>query len=96
MIYSVWNGERRLYDYYERALEINGKNPDAAHLPKGGTVASTHASYKLPSGAHKIGSGDVAKGMIADFNGSGALGGFEAVGPVGIVVIGFVLWRLMK
>ncbi len=96
MVFSVWNGPQKRYDYYQAGDNGYGKAPDTGHLSSGSTVAAVRAGYRLPPGARMIGSGDVAKGMIASIGGGSALGGFVDGGAIGLVVLAFFIWKVAK
>lgn len=93
MIYSVWNPAARLYHYYEDNKPPTATPPTPSHLkgqPNELGWASDKASWKLPSGAKQIGTGQQARGMVAtsDFD----VGGL----PWGLILAGVGIWFLVK
>ena len=65
MLYSIWKPELNLYEYYQ-----DGKNfldetptPKARAKTKLGSAMSD-VSWKVPSGARKVGAGAIAKGIV--------------------------------
>ncbi len=67
MRYSVWNNQRRAYDYYESASTPTQTNaPKPAHLTSR-TLGATaeQAAWPLPADAIRIGQGERAIGMVA-------------------------------
>ncbi len=84
LTYSVWSPQKRGYDYYEapgnlRAGVIAPRPSISASSVLGATV--DEAARRLPSGAKYVGSGELARGMIATRNSGAALGAFD-VGAV--------------
>lgn len=73
MIYSVYDHTTKTYDYYE------GPGPSGTHatappvpLVQGELGATVEqASWKVPPGARKIGSGEIPRGRIAAQGGLG-------------------------
>lgn len=69
MLYSIWKPELNLYEYYQ-----DGKNfldetptPKARAKTKLGSAMSD-VSWKVPSGARKVGVGAIAKGIVVHSN----------------------------
>ena len=87
MIYSVYNYDTKLYDYFE------GPGPSGTHAGAppvslgrsslGATVEQ--AAWKVPGSAKKVGSGPMPRGRVAAVGGI-ALGGFELDGKTAAVV----------
>jgi len=79
MIYSVWNQKAGFYDYYQ-----SGGGQETANAPKPTHLKDTklgltppQASWPLPMGAQKVGSGEFARGHVSSRAGSGgALSGW--------------------
>jgi len=98
MIYSVWDQSKRAYDYYKTKNGHNKVNsPAPKHIPsqKLGTTIPA-AAWPLPAGAKHIGSGDTAKGRVAQRRGLGGLGAFEGgayslVWPA-LALVGIYFW----
>lgn len=87
MTYSVFQPKTGMYTYYQSAT-----TPRVSHNG-GGPLGLTpeQAAHALPPGARKIGSGQTAKGVIAQ-------GGIEIPAPNwliagGLLVAGFLLLR---
>jgi hypothetical protein len=101
MIYSVWDADSQLYDYYKVGEAHNDDGPTPR--PRGGCqigYAPNEASWKLPTSAVKVGRGDVAKGAVVHLAPKGglALSGIEelATNPlvlIGLGAVGFYLLR---
>lgn len=96
MQYSVYDPGRRVYDYYEDG-RTDANYPVPRHLNGRGAdgVASGAAGWPLPTGARKVGTGSVARGMIA------SLGGDDGAGPnwltaLGLAIAGYALWKLWR
>lgn len=93
-IYSVYNYDRRLYDYYE------GPGPSGTHagapplLSLGGIGATPDAAaWRLPAGSRKIGSGEMPRGRIA------SLGEFRAGDGLKLGMLGlsaYLAWRYLR
>jgi hypothetical protein len=102
--YSVYNIATRAYDYYEdgRADTTHAGAPPAALLATGKPrigVSPESATWRLPWGAKKVGSGPLPKGRIASTN--TALGELVELGPVPLSAVlmvgaGYLAWRLLK
>lgn len=95
MRYSVWNPERRSYDYYEAqgdAATHAGAPPRAASSALGATPEQ--AAWPLPEDARKVGSGDLPQGRIASLYG----GSFRLDIPQAFFwgVAGYLLYRIIK
>lgn len=75
MIYSVFSYDRREYDYFE-APGPGGIHAGAPPRPLITGVSSTPegATWKLPVGAKKVGSGPLPRGSIASSGSPLALG----------------------
>jgi hypothetical protein len=96
MRYSVYNYTRRSYDYYE------APGPGGTHAgspPATGTVGGVgtspgRASWKLPAGARKVGTGDMPQGRIASMDGADGLSD-----PMHLVVYAaaaILAWRVFR
>ena len=103
MQYSVYNAGTRKYDYYEdgRAETTHAGAPTvlATGKARGLGLAPEAATWKLPWGARRTGSGDLPKGRIAST--SSALGELVEFGPVplGTVLAAgavYLAWRILK
>lgn len=92
MIYSVYNIETKLYDYFEGAGPTGthaGTPPIVNSHDLGATVES--AGWRLPMGARRVGNGPLPRGRVASGGGGGALGEFTA-SPVGLAIVGLVAY----
>lgn len=102
MIYSVYNYNRRSYDYYE------GPGPSGTHaeapsrpLLAGPSSSPEKATWSLPIGAKKIGMGDMPKGRIASAPSLAGFGDYslssKAVAlTVGVIAAVFLAGRRRK
>lgn len=97
MRYSVYDYDRKVYNYFD------GPGPAGTHATAppvssgrselGATVEQ--ASWKVPPGAKRVGSGELPQGRIASMGGLGdiMIGG-SSLGRVGVfAVVGYLLWR---
>lgn len=83
-VYSVWNGAG--FDYFE-AASTPGDPSLPHHIAKRSGklgVVAEEAGWPLPAGARKVGSGPMAKGMIAHES----LGGLDLPGGNTLLLIG--------
>lgn len=96
MLYSVWHPGLKRYDYYQtRELERGTPTPHLERLDKG--LAPEEAAWTLPSGAQRVGSGPLAKGMIAIQRGLGAIstnGGHTLIVLGGLGLAAYGLYRI--
>jgi hypothetical protein len=92
MIYSVWNQRKRAYDYYETSAALPKANAPKPSIKNGGElgVSVYKAAWKVPAGAKFVGSGDRARGHVANKG----LGGFDFNISTGAMVVGglALLW----
>lgn len=100
MIYSVYDHDRKVYDYYE------GPGPSGTHATAppsplaqsqlGATVEQ--GAWKVPPGAKKIGSGDMPIGRVAAMGGLGDLViGGQTVSRLAIIgVIAYFAWKKLR
>lgn len=104
MIYSKWRPDSGGYDYFDAASEKRGLGDDLP-TPRltaiGGLgVASTSAGRPMPAGARFVGSGAIARGLIAPLDRRGlSLSGINlSFGGVTTFVLGTVLgvWLCRK
>jgi hypothetical protein len=74
MEFSVWNYGTRKYDYYQ-AGEHEGTHitKPTVHSFAGSKIGMTVDQFaaRVPAGASRAGSGDVAKGQVASFGAAG-------------------------
>lgn len=95
MIYSKWRPDIGGYDYFavaeRRGLGDDLPTPDLRPGKLG--VASTSAGRPMPAGARRIGSGPIARGVIAplDTRGLSMDGVSLSFGGIGTFLLGGVL-----
>lgn len=92
MIFSVYSYDRRQFDYFEAPgpKGTHAGAPPRSLLGASSTgVAPEVATWKLPIGAKKVGSGPLPKGRVASNGSAMGLGGLsEAVSiPIALGVI---------
>ena len=96
MRYSVYDYTRHAYDYYE------GSGPGGTHAgspPKPSAVgeigaAPDRASWRLPAGARKVGSGEMPQGRIASLGGADAFSS-----PANVIMyaaIAYLAWSILR
>lgn len=94
--YSVYDYTRHAYDYYE-APGPGGTHAGSPPAPRGvGDLGAApgRASWKLPAGARKVGSGEMPQGRIASLDGADEL--TSPTGLLAIAALGYVAWRLFR
>lgn len=65
MLYSVWSWDDKKFDYY-KTNESEGFQPLSRHISSSANgLAPEDVAIKLPQGAIKVGSGELAQGYIA-------------------------------
>jgi hypothetical protein len=109
MIFSRWRPDTGGYDYFDSPSTRYGLGDDlpVPNLPKTSPlgVASTDIGRSVPSDARLVGSGPLARGMVAPMNKSGLKGlgldfttsGWKFVGAVlAGVGLGFLLGKGRK
>lgn len=97
MIYSVYNYKTRTYDYFEGtgATGSHAGTPPSPLLSNELGMTPEQASWKLPAGARKVGSGPVARGRIAQTAGI-AMGDISLPSlavPLAIGAAALYFWR---
>lgn len=96
MRYSVYNYTRRAYDYYD-APGPGGTHAGSPPKPRAvGDIGAPaeRASWKLPLGAQKVGSGYLPQGRIASL--SGADSSWSPADLLPYAVLAYVGWRLLR
>jgi hypothetical protein len=98
VIYSVWSYPKKEYSYYE------GGSPSGTHagappapMTRGeiGAVPEA-ATWRLPMGARRVGSGPMPRGRIATISGV-ALGDIGELAGVGIWIgVAYLAWRAFR
>lgn len=87
MIYSLWNPVDNRYSYFSAPKERRGSGDDLPTpvLPKGTDigVASTEAGRPIPAGAKAVGTGAMAKGVVAPMDRTGLLSGIPGAEYLG-------------
>lgn len=95
MIYSRWRPDTGGYDYFQTSDRWGlGDDLPTPRLRAGKLgVASTSAGRPIPRGARRIGSGPLAKGVIAPMDTRGlAMSGVNvSLGGIGTFVLGGLL-----
>lgn len=104
MIYSRWRPDRGGYDYFESSERYGlGDDLPTPRLRPGKIgVASTSAGRPIPSGARYVGSGALARGVIAPMETAGLsmagisvqMGGLTLA--VGAALVGYWLGKRRK
>ncbi len=100
-LYSVWDPQRRTYDYFEAAGDLPLGPPDPRHMrgkPALG-MAPAKASWPLPLGARHVGRGAHARGKIAETAANRAMGDYGGGPPLALLAAGvaaFLFWRTVK
>ncbi len=95
MKYSVYDYTRRVYDYYDAS------GPGGTHAgsppvvrPMGGVgVGPDSASWRLPMGARKVGSGEMPQGRIASLSGADLA---DVPHLLTYAVAAYLAWRLFR
>lgn len=91
MLYSVWDGVNKVYDYYQTpGTQADLDTPIPNHLKRAMSTpigVGSDVAWPLPQGAIKVGSGPLAKGSIAKIGGGSALGALEVGGS-------FIMWLI--
>jgi hypothetical protein len=73
MLYSVMNTKSRQYDYYETGEAESSWHAPPAPRARAATALGAvpeDAAWPLPSGARRVGSGEMARGRIATRRGT--------------------------
>lgn len=96
MRYSVYDHTRHLYDYYE-APGPSGTHAGSPPRPRSvGDIGAPvdRASWRLPLGAKKMGSGYLPQGRIASLSGSDSTWSLTDLLPY--AVLAYVGWRIIR
>ena len=106
MIYSAWNQAAKLYDYYETPEQQTTINSSPPKHIRGGSdlgVTPEEAAWPIPTKAVLIGSGQFAKGRVANKPGTArmAMSGLGSIStsPFSLIltVIGaYYIWSKLK
>jgi len=97
MIYSVFDHNRGVYDYYE------GAGPGGTHAGSPALSptrsqdvgkAPVHAAWRLPPGAKRVGSGEFPQGSIASLSGVDSASG--GIPFLGYAAIAYLAWRFLR
>jgi hypothetical protein len=96
MRYSVYDYTRRVYDYYDAPGPGGthaGSPPMLRPLGELG-VSPDRASWSLPMGARKVGSGDLPRGRIASLGGADLMADPMRLGVYAILA--YLGWRALR
>lgn len=96
MKYSVYDYTRRQYDYYE-AAGPGGTHAGSPPLQKSmGSIGEPpdRASWKLPVGARRVGSGELPQGRIASLSGVELTSDPMRLGLYAVAA--YVAWRVLR
>lgn len=96
MRYSVYDYTRHAYDYYE-ASGPGGTHAGSPPVPRAvGDIGAPadRASWKLPLGAKKVGSGFLPQGRIASLDGADSTWSVTELLPY--AVLAYVGWRIFR
>ncbi len=99
-MYSVWNDPHKRWDYYEAMGHLKGGFAPKPRIPTGNRlgVAPDDAARPLPAGAKLVGSGQLARGMIASRKSALGFFGFDTGTLMRFAVygaIGYVVWTMV-
>lgn len=96
MRYSVYDYTRRAYDYYDAPGPGGTHAGSPAIVPKLGGLGESpeRASWRLPPGAHKVGSGERPVGRIASLNGADATSDPSHLAAYALMA--YVAWRILR
>lgn len=98
MIYSVYDYDRKVYDYFDGPGPSGthaGRPPIRKHKALGATPEQ--ASWIVPMSARKVGSGPLPRGRIATMPGGAAMGDVLESTPAklgALGVLGYVAYKL--
>lgn len=105
MRYSVYNYTRRVYDYFDapgpggthagsppKPRETHARNSSGQSVPVG--ASPSHASWKLPVGARKVGSGEMPQGRIASLDGADPFSDPMSLLTYGAIAL--VAWKVLR
>lgn len=94
--YSVYDYTRHAYDYYDAPGPGGthaGSPPVVRSMGEAGT-SPDRASWKLPLGARKVGTGEMPKGRIASLNGADEI--TDSTHLIAYALVAFVAWRMLR
>lgn len=97
MRFSVFNTGTRTYDYYASptAPDIHAGAPPRAHSNSLGATPE-QASWRLPLGARKVGSGEMPIGRIASLGGDDASAAPSMKTIAVGMVVSYFIWRALR
>jgi hypothetical protein len=99
MRYSVYDYTRHAYDYYE-ASGPGGTHAGSPPAPASvGDIGAppNRASWKLPLGARKVGSGYLPQGRIASLDGADLFSSpTTLIAYAAYAAIAYVAWRMIR
>jgi len=93
--YSVYDYTRRAYDYYEAPGPggTHAGSPPVVRSLAGAGASPESASWKLPLGARKVGTGEMPQGKIASLSGAD---GLDSTHLIAYAVAAYVAWRMFR
>jgi hypothetical protein len=103
MKYSVYDYTRRVYDYYDAPGPggTHAGSPPKASAERVGDgvtgdlgVSPMRASWKLPMGAARVGSGELPQGRIASLDGSD--GEVSTKKLLVYAALGYLAWKVIR
>jgi hypothetical protein len=94
--YSVYDYTKRAYDYYEAPGPggTHAGSPPVGRAMGGVGVSPDRAAWKLPSGARRVGSGELPQGRVASLSGADIL--TDPTHLVALAAIAYVAWRMFR
>ena len=98
MRYSVYDYTRHAYDYYD-APGPGGTHAGSPPAPRGvGDIgaAPDRASWKLPLGARRVGSGTMPQGRIAALGDGEPSSSISPTSLVAYAALAYVAWRILR
>lgn len=94
--YSVYDYTRRAYDYYDAPGPggTHAGSPPVVRAMGGAGASPERASWKLPLGARKVGTGEMPQGKIAALNGADGL--TDPTHLIAYALAAYVAWRMFR
>lgn len=99
MLYSTWNETKSQWDYYEAMGKLDsGVFAPRPSMPMGNRLglAPSEAERSLPAGAKYVGSGELARGLVASRKTLGFLGDTGTLMKFAVYgAVGYVVWTML-